>query len=100
MKVVLNRIVAAVPFLGFPIIGPIVSLILGKVLGMVGDELVLMWAMKKIDIKVGREDEAYTESKVKLEEELKKPVPNQEQLDAAKEEFKKNFQRLIDFKYK
>ena len=100
MKAVLARLVAAIPFLGMPIIGPIVGMLLGKVFNLIGDELILMIKFKQIDIRVGKEDAAYTEAKKKLEEELAKPRKDEAQIEAAKLELKKNFQRLIDFNSK
>lgn len=97
MKVVLARIVAAIPFLGAPIIGPIVAALLGKLFNVIGDELVLMIKLKQIEIKVGKEDAAYTESKNKLEEVLNNPQKSEAEIEAAKEQLKKDFQRLINF---
>lgn len=99
MKTILSRIVSAVPFLGYPIIGPIFSMLFGKLFNMIGDELVLMVKLKQIEIRVGKEDASYTESKKKLEEVLNKPEKSEAEIEAAKEELKKNFQRLVNFNY-
>lgn len=97
MKAVMARIVAAVPFLGFPIIGPIFSLIMGKVFNMVGDELVLMIKLKQIELKVGKENDEYKEAVNNLKIEVEKPEQDQQKINEAKEKAREALKKLIDF---
>lgn len=93
-------VTALIPMLANPLLGGIAAFILRKLVDFVGEELALMLALKKIDITVKNQDAQYTEAKNKLHEEISKPVEEQDKdkINAATEEFKKNFQRLVDMR--
>lgn len=95
MKAVLARIVMAIPFLGMPIIGPIFGFLLGKVFTLVAEELTKMVENKVIDIKVGGQKDKYDEAVNNLKVVVESPDKTPEQIEAAKNEFKKRLQDLI-----
>ena len=101
LKVVMGRIIAALPFLSIPIIGPILAPIIGyfvgKILNLVADELILMINMKVIEIRVSGEVKDYEKTVDELKVELAKPVPDEEALRAAKEKLKKSLHDLVNF---
>lgn len=99
VKNVIKRLITAVPFLAFPGIGCLVSLVVNKLTGIVFDELSLMIEFKMIENKVGEQKDAYDKAVNDLKTILDKPVEEQKSADIslAKEELKKRLKDLVNF---
>lgn len=93
LKAVMARLVQAIPFLGFPIINPLVGFLLGKLVGIFYEELSRFVSFKLIDFKTEKQKNEYNESV----EVLKKAVESQdeESIKRAKEEMRAKLRDLV-----
>lgn len=100
VKAVIKRIVAALPILGVPVIGPIFSFIVFRLADRIWEEIKIHSAFIYIEMKTDYErdsyDNAVNELKTVLEDERTKE--DQEAINEAKEEFKKRLARLVRLK--
>lgn len=93
----MSRIIAAVPFLAWPIINPLFAMIMGKIAGIIYEELSRVVEFKMIDIQVGEQKEHYDSAVDNLKVILEKPkdVHTEQELEDAKIELKKRLHDLI-----
>lgn len=95
VKRAITKLVAALPFLGLPVLNPLTAYLVGKLFEVIYDEVAMIVALTKIEIDVSHDRDAY----VKATEELKKQLESQdeESIRIAKEEFKRRLGDLIKF---
>lgn len=100
MNVVRTKLVAALPFLGWPIIGPIFGMVLSKVMGIVAEQIGLMIEFQIINVQVNRDRKKYDEAVEKLKVELEKPEGERDEaaIQKAKEDFKARLRDLVTIK--
>lgn len=96
VKAVIARAVTVLPFLGYPIIGPIFGYLVGRLARPLAEELIKFADNFIIDIREGAKQQAYQEAKAELLEELLRREPgDHESFEAAKEEFKRRLAELV-----
>lgn len=100
LKIVIDKIVAKIPFLAFPIINPIFGWIVGWIGGQILDEMQNAIELKLIDMKVDGQKDDYNEAVEKLKVIVDKPDKTPEELEAAKNELKKRLHDLVSLKLK
>ncbi len=98
LKALLKKLVASASFLGWPIIGPFVEMLLGWLADFLQDKVVYLIDNKIIEMKVGSQNKEYKEAATKLEIELSKPEGEQDaaKTEQAKQEFKDSLSKLIN----
>ncbi len=92
MTLVKDRLVAAIPFLGMPIVSWIVSFLLSKFGGLIVDELGRVISFAQIDAQANAQNEAYKQEV----QNLKAAVEAQDdaQIEKAKAAFKARLREL------
>lgn len=100
LKVVISRAVAAVPFLGFPVIGPLFGMFAGWLAGMLYEEMAKQVTFAMIDLQVGNQKEEYEKAVEELKVVMDKPKEEQnaEELEKAKEALRKRLADLVVLK--
>ena len=100
LKAIMGRLVVAIPFLGLPIIGPLASLVIGKILSIAFDELQLIVEFKLIAADVAGQKEDYDKAVSDLKVVLDKPKELQDaaEIEKAKEALKAKLRELVNFK--
>ena len=91
IKAVIREMVIAIPFLGHPILNPVVIYIVTKIAMKVYKQAKLVGGMYVIKLKNDSERRAYDEAIV----ELKKALNSGNNIEEAKNEFKKRLSDLV-----
>lgn len=103
VKAVIAKAVAALPFLGYPVIGPIFAFFVTKFADLVYEELARVVTFAVIDFQVERERAAFEEAAGKLKDTLATPPEHydggpeekEKKINEQKEEFKRRLADLI-----
>jgi hypothetical protein len=93
LKAVITRIVAAVPFLGFPVINPVFVYIITKLAGVIYEEISRVVAFSIIDHTVDQERQKYDDAVNQLKDAVK--TGDQNDIEKAKAEFKERLKNLV-----
>lgn len=98
LKAAIRQIIAAVPFLSWPVINPLVTYLITKVATVLYDHMALYISFQLIDFKTDQEQKAYTKAVEELKAAHAAPNATEKQLNDAKEKFRRNLGDLIRFK--
>jgi len=91
---VIAKAVAAAPFLGLPVIGPIFSWIVGWLAGKFYEEAKLRGVFLAIDLNENRKAVAYERAVAEFREVLKNPL-DQDEKKKAEEKYRATLRELI-----
>lgn len=94
---VARRLISALPFLGLPVVNPILGMLLGWVAGEVFEVLSTFVDFRKIDLKNNEANERYKEAVRQLQDAQESPHLSEEGKKLARETFKNRFRELIRF---
>ena len=86
VKAAITRVVAAVPFLGWPVVGTVFQVLVMKFAGILYEELQRLTKFTIIDIEIEKNRKEYDEATSKLKDAIEKD----EDVEKAKEEYKNN----------
>lgn len=102
LKAAISRVVAAVPFLAWPIINPVFSFIVVKFVEIFYDELSKSVAFQVINFQTEEQRKAYSDAVTQLQAAIEKPKEEQnaEDIEKAKAELKARLKDLISLKPK
>jgi len=89
---------AAIPFLRLPVISSIFSFIVTKVAGVLYEEMSRYVVFSLIDIRVGGERDTYKAAIVELKRVTAAPAASPEEINEAKQEFKRRLSALISLR--
>lgn len=101
MEVVVNNAIkaakAAVPFLNWPVLNQLFTSLVQWTASLIYDEMAQNYALIAIDLKTESQKQEYKEAVSKLETIISKPKEEQnaEEVEKARQEFKKRLQELI-----
>ncbi len=95
LKFALADIVAAIPFLGFPVIGPVFSLLFYWLGGKIADALVKVAHVEIIQFETEKEKNDYEAAVNKLKVVISNPTPDPAEVASAKEQFKVSLHDLV-----
>lgn len=97
IKNVLARLVTMLPFLGWPIIGPIVAHFVSKFALIFFDEMSLVVAFKVIDGQIGKEKDEYSAATEQLKSVISVAETPAEEIERAKERVRHALNGLVKF---
>lgn len=95
LDIVIKKIIAKVPFLGWPVINPVFTFIMGQIANLIYKELSLSVKFILIDLKTSQQVVVYEKSVTELKAKIE--TKNEAEIEKAKAEFKKNLSALIRF---
>lgn len=95
IKAVMSKIITVIPVLGWPVINQIFSRVLYKVADMFYTELKTHSAFLQIDFEVETQRVEYDQATDDLRNVLSLPDVNEEEIQRAKDEYKKKLRDLI-----
>lgn len=96
-KEIIKAIVTKLPFLGGAFFNPIVAFFVGKILDIVFAHVWRAISFALTDLEVRLQKEAYDKATQKLKEAIDKSGVTEDEINKAKEEFKKAFRDLVHF---
>jgi len=96
LKLLIQKIIQAVPWLGLSVINPVFVFFFSKIFDLIYDEMVVIGTFIKIEVKTQIEVDKYNKATI----ELKKAIDSQdkEQINHAKDNYKKYLSDLISYR--
>jgi len=98
VKFAIADIVVAIPFLGFPVVGPIFALLAGWLGGKIATALVKLARVEIITFQTDAEKKAYDAAVGKLAVVVNQPVQDPALVKKAQDEFKADLHKLISLR--
>lgn len=102
LKAVLEKIVIAVPFLGYPVIRPVFALIVNKLFELLYEELSTFVQFEVIDFQNAEKNKEYQNAVQDLKDKLTIPAAHwptekerQDAIDQSKAKFKETLRNLV-----
>jgi len=95
LKAAISKIIAAVPFLAWPVINPLFVYIVTKVATRLYEEMETHVQFTLIDLKTKAELEAYNKAVAELKAAHAAPIIDQKEIENAKQKFKATLGNLI-----
>jgi hypothetical protein len=94
-KRAMSKIVALVPFFGLPVVNPVLGYFLAKYATILFEEGALLAQLGYIEVSVNADVRAVNNATDDLKKVLSNPFQNQEEIQKAKDEYKKRLADLI-----